>query len=358
MNKIANEKILSAHLSKNTLRTLIWKASDFFMTQLRPSLEASAAVIEPTPVEESRPAQLNMAVMDSWKCDDSYSCLCYEAYPLEGILWELNCTRSPYLLSVTNLDAGVSHADVTELFSAFGKLRAVAMLSGPSGESLGQAVVVFDKGVDGYKAMSRYNGRTLDGRPMQVQEIHNSFPVCYGKEPDVLQSPGKLLLSNLDSDVTASHIIELFSWFPYIVAAAVNYDESGRSLGSGYVVFEKFSSAAKAMKKFMGASIDGQPILIQLTTCEPDLDAKSSGRLILSNLDQSVVYSDINELFSKIGELRHATVHYDEWMSKRPLGTAEVVFKQRSDAIKAMEQLSGHLLKGRPIQIQLPSSQI
>ncbi|KAJ3412177.1 ATP binding domain 4 [Chytridiales sp. JEL 0842] len=74
-------------------------------------------------------------------------------------------------LIVSNLAPSVTQSDLKELMSGIGPVKSVAVNYDSTGRSLGTATVIFRNGADGSRAVTEFNSRTLDGRPMRIELI-------------------------------------------------------------------------------------------------------------------------------------------------------------------------------------------
>eukprot|EP00298_Acanthocystis_sp_HF-20_P014973 c20980_g1_i1.p1 GENE.c20980_g1_i1~~c20980_g1_i1.p1 ORF type:complete len:324 (-),score=182.45 c20980_g1_i1:569-1540(-) len=74
-------------------------------------------------------------------------------------------------IKVSNLDWGVSEADLKELFGGVGDLKSVAIDFDRAGRSLGTATVAFTKSDEAQKAIDTFDGVELDGKEMQIEFI-------------------------------------------------------------------------------------------------------------------------------------------------------------------------------------------
>ncbi|KAG2449350.1 hypothetical protein HYH02_005505 [Chlamydomonas schloesseri] len=72
----------------------------------------------------------------------------------------------------------------------------------------------------------------------------------------------KLVIRNLHHGVSSDDVLELFSTCGSVKNHSVNFDASGRSVGTGFVVFETRAEAVAAKKEYNGVKLDGQAMEI------------------------------------------------------------------------------------------------
>mmetsp|Transcript_7088 Transcript_7088/g.8169 ORF Transcript_7088/g.8169 Transcript_7088/m.8169 type:complete len:278 (+) Transcript_7088:108-941(+) len=81
-----------------------------------------------------------------------------------------------------------------------------------------------------------------------------------------LETGTKLLISNLDFNVSEEDIKELFEELGDVKRSSVHFDRSGRSKGSAEVVYSRRQDAMAALNRYNGVRLDGKAMQIEIAS--------------------------------------------------------------------------------------------
>lgn len=79
-----------------------------------------------------------------------------------------------------------------------------------------------------------------------------------------VQTGTKILVSNLDYEVSDDDIKDLFSVVGDVKTISVHYDKSGRSKGTAEVVYSQWKDAVAAVKRYNNIQLDGKPMEVKI----------------------------------------------------------------------------------------------
>eukprot|EP01107_Rhizomastix_libera_P015187 TRINITY_DN544_c6_g1_i1.p1 TRINITY_DN544_c6_g1~~TRINITY_DN544_c6_g1_i1.p1 ORF type:complete len:300 (-),score=79.59 TRINITY_DN544_c6_g1_i1:68-895(-) len=88
--------------------------------------------------------------------------------------------EQPASITVDNLDFNVIENDLRAVFRDFGPILSAKLVKDKNGHSLGIAEVIFKQREKAVAALRKYNGVTLDGRPMKIT-LSNIAPISVSR---------------------------------------------------------------------------------------------------------------------------------------------------------------------------------
>ncbi|KAF9007088.1 hypothetical protein BDQ17DRAFT_1351415 [Cyathus striatus] len=259
-------------------------------------------------------------------------------------------------LYVSNLPFSSTEDDLVHAFSKFGPVKSSVILR--DGErSRGSGFVHFENIEDAIAARQAndLNRLELDDRQLNIAYGLNKFEDRRPgrndrnnrrerkERPEPKTPTDTLFLGRLDFKATEGDLELLFSEFGSIKEIKIARDESGESLGYGWLVFENADNALAARRSSEAEPffLFGQDIVVRLNESKTrkrasESNNKPSERVFVAKLSPAADEEDVERLFSSYGTVKSVEI------GRRPDGASRgfgfVTFENVEDATRAVEK--------------------
>ncbi|QCD94435.1 polyadenylate-binding protein [Vigna unguiculata] len=265
---------------------------------------------------------------------------------------------------IKNLDASVDNKALYDTFAAFGNVLSSKVQVDENGQSKGYGFVQFDNDESAQNAIKKLNGMLINDKKVYV----GLFVRRQERAPGNDGSPKftNVYVKNLSETYTEEDLKQLFSTYGTITSVVVMKDAEGKSRCFGFVNFESADSAATAVERLNGTTINDDKVLYvgraqRKAEREAELKAKfeqekrnkfdklQGANLYLKNFDDSFNDEKLKEIFSVFGTTTSCKVMMDAL--GRSKGCGFVAFSTPEEATRAMNEMNGKIIGQKPLYV-------
>jgi len=308
---------------------------------------------------------------------------------------------------IKNLDKSIDNKVLYDTFSTFGNILSCKVVDEGQGDgstSKGYGFVHFETEESAIRAIEKVNGMMLADKKVFVGRFKSRGDRMreFGERAKQYTN---LYIKNLPDAWDDAKMEEVFSAFGEILSHKVAFDEeTGKSKCFGFISYKEHEQAEAAVEEMDGKEVDGKKIYCgraqKKAEREGELKAKydklkqeriqryQGVNLYVKNLDDSITDESLREAFKTFGSITSAKVITDmddkktiEKASegqmdeptpeeveegqdgekpaepKKPAGRSKgfgfVCFSSPEEATKAVTEMNGRILGGKPLYVAL-----
>jgi len=314
---------------------------------------------------------LGYAYVNFHRVDDAERALDTMNYkPIHGrpcrIMWS---HRDPALrksgvgnIFVKNLAPTIDNQQLCDTFSKFGNILSCKVSTNSRGEPLGYGFVHYESEDCARKAVEAVNGKIIAGKQVTVAPFKSRSERGSGK------TFSNLYVKNIPADFSDEEFDKLFSQYGTITSSKVMRDDEGKVKGYGFVNFSTAEEAKAAIEGQHNQEIsEGKRWYVaraqkkeermkqlreQFEHMKLERQKKYAGvNLYVKNLSDKVDDAKLRSEFSQFGSITSAVVMQDK--AKKSKGFGFVCYSTQEEAMKAMTEMNGRMLDGKPLYVAL-----
>ncbi|KAI2618466.1 RNA-binding domain-containing protein [Hypoxylon sp. NC1633] len=214
--------------------------------------------------------------------------------------------------------------------------------------------------------LARYFSQTSQAAEDEKAAVEEAF----GSVEQTTTSPSRssagaeniVHISNMNYEVTSTHIEEAFGKFGQIDSIRIVLDENKRSRGYAFVTFATVDSAKLAIQEADRSFWHGRRINVSPRIVKESNNSAAAARrpkeptdsIYIGNIPYETSDADLNRLFNSLENVTDVRIAVDRntgW----PRGFAHADFKDIESSIKAFEKLKTHVIDGRLLRLDYAS---
>jgi len=270
---------------------------------------------------------------------------------------------------VKNLDASIDNKALYDTFSLFGNILSCKVATDAEGNSKGYGYVHYETREAAEESIAKINGMLIAGREVFVGEFQKR------QERGDVGEFTNVYVKNIPKEWKDDDLKKIVEEYGSIVSAAVMPDANsaeGHNRGFGFINYEEPEAAAACVEALNGKvmkSADGEDhelyaskaqkkaerereLRTKFEQMKMDRIAKYQGvNLYVKNLDDTVTEEELREAFMPFGTITSTRVMKNDQDQSRGFGF--VCFSTPEEATKAVTEMNGKLISGKPVFVAL-----
>jgi polyadenylate-binding protein len=294
----------------------------------------------------------------------------YNYKPIRGracrIMWS---HRDPSLrksavgnIFIKNLAKTIDHKQLFDTFSLFGNILSCKVALNEKGESLGYGFVHYESEDNAQNAIKKCDGKIIAESKVTVTPFKAKADRVQNKTEFT-----NLYVKNLPEDLKKEKLDEVFGKYGEISSSVIQSDKDGKSKGFAYVCYKKPEDAKVAADAMNGFKIGDKQLFVARHQKKRDRSRELQATFENKKMERQQKYQGVNLYvknladninnerlileFGAYGQITSARVMEDE--HKKSKGFGFVCFATPESATKAVTEMNGKMLEGKPLYVAL-----
>jgi len=264
---------------------------------------------------------------------------------------------------VKNLSKTIDNQQLCDTFSKFGNILSCKVSTNARGEPLGYGFVHYENEEFASRAVDAVNGKMIAGQTVTVAPFKSKA------ERGSASQFTNLYVKNIPLEFNDDKFNETFAKFGDVTSAVVKLDPEGKSKGFGFVNFSNPDEAKSAIDALNNTElVEGKRLYVARAQKKDERDKQLRERfehmkierqkkyagvnLYVKNLSDEVDDERLRTEFSGFGSITSAVVMRERATTKSK-GFGFVCFSAQEEAMKAMTEMNGRMLDGKPLYVAL-----